>query len=142
MLITTYLYWSLIELSLSITAACLPTLRPLLARLPVQRLGSSLQSLFSRRTSGAYASKTSPRRSRRSRSRTARTDDSQETFNVAAPGRGWMDKGSGLPDGAERVDMRTSITALPDLEAGRSSRDLPRDGIVVEKDVSRRSSAV
>ena len=138
MLITTYLYWSLIELGLSITAACLPTLKPLLARLPLQRLGSSLQSLFSLRSS--FPSRTS-RRSR-SRSRTARTEDSQETFNVAAPGREWK----GLPDGAERVDLRTSITALPDLEAGRggrrASRDLPRDGIFVEKDVSSRYSVV
>ena len=43
-LITTWIYWSMIELGLSITAACLPTLRPLLQGSSVQGWYKGLQS--------------------------------------------------------------------------------------------------
>ncbi|KAM0798337.1 hypothetical protein BDR22DRAFT_891390 [Usnea florida] len=44
LVITTWMYWSMIELSLSITAACLPTLRPLLPGSSVQGWYEGLQS--------------------------------------------------------------------------------------------------
>ena len=44
--ITTQLYWSLIEMSLCTIAACLTTLKPLFNFLPAEPLFSSLRSLF------------------------------------------------------------------------------------------------
>lgn len=49
-LISTWMYWSMIELGISITAACLPTLRPLFGELSSNILSNTLRSLFSLRS--------------------------------------------------------------------------------------------
>jgi hypothetical protein len=48
--ITTQLYWSLIEMSLCTIAACLPTLKPLFNFLPEEPLFSRIRSLLSTRS--------------------------------------------------------------------------------------------
>lgn len=47
MLITTQLYWSMIEMGLCVIAACLPTLRPLFAEMSAEQIINSIRSKFS-----------------------------------------------------------------------------------------------
>lgn len=46
-LITTQLYWSMIEMGLCVIAACLPTLRPLFAEMSAEQIINSIRSKFS-----------------------------------------------------------------------------------------------
>lgn len=46
--LTTEIYWSMIEMGISVVAACLPTMRPLFRHIPTERLRNFFTSLTSR----------------------------------------------------------------------------------------------
>lgn len=45
--LTTEIWWSMIEMGISIVAACLPTIRPLFGKLSPDRILHSIRSMFS-----------------------------------------------------------------------------------------------
>ena len=125
---TTYLYWTMIELSISITAACLPTLKPSLNSHSFRRLSESLQGLFS-----AHSSAT-----RKSSGSSGSSDGATRSIGSAETARETCQE---LDLGQRKgCTLGTNIEALPDVEAAMGA--LPHDRIFVENDISSRYSDV
>ena len=62
MLITTQLYWSMLEMGLSLIAACLPTMRPLFGDKSKDRFFTSVRSFFLLRSlSSSFSWRKTPR---------------------------------------------------------------------------------
>ena len=129
-IMSTYLYWSTIELGLAVTAACLPTLKPALNSISLSRISQSLSSLFSS-----------------SSSRTTRSPKHRqgEGSGATSIGSAEMEKDRAARDwhrfhkGTES-DIGTSVTAIPDGDV--MNGDMPAGKIIVESGISSRVSAV
>ena len=60
--LTTEIWWSMIEMSISVVAACLPTLRPIFGKLSPERIVQSIRSMFSLQSLNSLTSSAHKRR--------------------------------------------------------------------------------
>lgn len=120
-IMSTWMYWSMLELGISITAACLPTLRPLFGKISPMSLSESLRGIFSLRSLSSLIFTR--------RSSTKIPEDPERVPN--ASDAEFVHKNTAH-------DIETEIYALRDLE---SDGDMHPGRILVKKKITHFSSA-
>lgn len=112
------MYWSMIELGLSIVAACLPTLRPLFGRSSIESWRKSIRSYFTLHLK--------PFSNRGDGSGSGYTSRANENYKPLEE-RAWNSKTRiNVPD---QSAMAQNIYAMQDLE---SQTEIPKSHIVVQ----------
>ena len=107
--LTAEMFWSMIEMGLSVVAACLPTLRPIAKKIKPGYFRSTFWSIFSRESVSSLLGRQSHRSERTHRHYDNFSSTSETTFVPKAPFRD--------PTGTEAFAMR-DLEAQTKLEPG------------------------
>ncbi|KAI1382875.1 uncharacterized protein F4822DRAFT_435250 [Hypoxylon trugodes] len=103
--LTTEIYWSMIEMGISVVAACLPAIWPLISKISLESMVHTVRSMFSLESIAQSASS----RSRRQMSTNERNDNER--------GSGPYERFSGGSDKTSTKDPKIDMIPMRDIEA-------------------------
>lgn len=121
--LTTEIYWSMIEMGVSVVAACLPAIWPLLSKVSLESMVHTIRSMLSLESLVSSSS----RRSRRKTGENSR-NGGEGGSEGSSDGSGLYESISGELDKVSTKNSRINTVPMRDIEAQHHLKDMPRSG--------------